>query len=159
MAASMKTVLNLVLISVLVSFTSSLPRFLHGRPKHGLLGAPKLPQGSVLPPDMWLKQKLTHFNYADTRTWQQVSFFTTLAQPSHSQIVTAHFVTYSLRYYCTCILQRKYLNVTYSILIIIFFCGSGISWMTLFINQMGQSFSWLEGKGLLIQHGCCREHG
>lgn len=74
MAASMKTVLNLVLISVLVSFTSSLPRFLHGRPKHGLLGAPKLPQGSVLPPDMWLKQKLTHFNYADTRTWQQRYF-------------------------------------------------------------------------------------
>lgn len=105
MAASLKTVSNLVLISVLVSFTSSLPRFLHGRPKHGLLGAPKLPQGSVLPPDMWLKQKLTHFNDADTRTWQQVSFFTTSTPPPPlSPFVTEHRKnTQQCFVVCTCL--------------------------------------------------------
>ncbi|XP_061194515.1 putative serine protease F56F10.1 [Saccostrea echinata] len=73
MAASIRTMLILNLFLNL-SFVSCLPRFFHGRPKHGMLGAPILPQESVLPPDMWMTQRLTHFNDADTRTWQQRYF-------------------------------------------------------------------------------------
>ena len=73
MSAPLSTTMNICVIFVLLHAVSSLPHFFRGRPKHGMLGAPKLPRGSILPPDMWIKQKLTHFNDADTRTWQQVS--------------------------------------------------------------------------------------
>jgi len=45
---------------------------LFGRPRGGLLGAPKVPVDAMLPGEQWLTQNLDHFNPADTRTWQQV---------------------------------------------------------------------------------------
>ncbi|XP_022286435.2 putative serine protease K12H4.7 [Crassostrea virginica] len=74
MSAPISTTMKICVIFVLLNVVSSLPHFFRGRPKHGMLGAPKLPPGSILPPDMWIKQKLTHFNDADTRTWQQRYF-------------------------------------------------------------------------------------
>ena len=52
-----------------------IPRFFRGRPKGGMVGAPRgqrMYSSEELPTDMWVTQKLDHFNGADTRTWSQV---------------------------------------------------------------------------------------
>ena len=68
-----RTSLNCALIlAVLIPLVTGLGRFKHGRPKHGMLGAPMNKGNYNLPPDMWFKQKLDHFNDADLRTWNQV---------------------------------------------------------------------------------------
>lgn len=64
----------LVGVLLIVTVNGGIPKILRGRPKGGMLGTPKW-NGikESLPPDMWLKQKLDHFNDADTNYWQQVS--------------------------------------------------------------------------------------
>ncbi|XP_038049891.1 thymus-specific serine protease-like [Patiria miniata] len=64
----------LIFLTFFVGLAWSLPRFLHGRPRGGMLGAPRRRSGGSLPPDQWLEQKLDHFNDADLRTWQQRYF-------------------------------------------------------------------------------------
>lgn len=61
-----------VILAVLLPLATGLGLFKHGRPKHGMLGAPLVKEKYNLPPDMWFKQKLDHFNDADLRTWNQV---------------------------------------------------------------------------------------
>lgn len=55
---------------------AGIPRFFRGRPRGGMVGSPKPRSnglyGNAPAPDMWVKQRLDHFNDADTRTWQQV---------------------------------------------------------------------------------------
>jgi len=65
-----------VLLGLLLS-SSSLPVFIRGRPRGGMLGSPLPPNADFLsawrlPPNMWLTQKLDHFHASDTRTWKQV---------------------------------------------------------------------------------------
>lgn len=70
---------KMLAVSLLLSFIfilnidAKIPRILRGRPKGGMVGVPKW-HGKTehLPSDMWLKQKLDHFNDADTMYWQQV---------------------------------------------------------------------------------------
>ncbi|XP_033638180.1 thymus-specific serine protease-like [Asterias rubens] len=73
---AMAAVLRLVFLFLLccVGLTRSLPRFLHGRPRGGMVGAPRRQTDGPLPPDQWLEQKLDHFNDADLRTWKQRYF-------------------------------------------------------------------------------------
>jgi len=59
------------------SSCSALPIFLRGRPKGGMLGSPMPPKeysfsARMLPPNMWMSQRLDHFHASDTRTWNQV---------------------------------------------------------------------------------------
>lgn len=72
---------KMLAVSLLLSFIfilnidAKIPRILRGRPKGGMVGVPKW-HGKTedLPSDMWLKQKLDHFNDADTMYWQQRYF-------------------------------------------------------------------------------------
>lgn len=58
-----------------LSVNAGIPKILRGRPKGGMLGVPKWHgKKEELPPDMWLKQKLDHFNDADTSYWEQRYF-------------------------------------------------------------------------------------
>ncbi|XP_054770679.2 putative serine protease K12H4.7 [Lytechinus pictus] len=65
---------SVFVLAVLLPLISAFGRFKHGRPKHGMLGAPPTKEKSNLPPDMWFEQKLDHFNDADLRTWNQRFF-------------------------------------------------------------------------------------
>lgn len=66
----------LIVICLVLVVNAGIPKILRGRPKGGMLGAPRWNgKNANLPPDMWLKQKLDHFNDADTNYWQQVTLF------------------------------------------------------------------------------------
>ncbi|KAL4235486.1 Thymus-specific serine protease [Mactra antiquata] len=47
---------------------------INGRPKGGLLGAPKVLPGAKTPPAQFFNQRLDHFNGDDFRTWKQRYF-------------------------------------------------------------------------------------
>ena len=70
----------LIGVVLLSTFIDGLPFFHRGRPRGGMLGAPKKSLKSLFsrmraPSDeMWYTQQLDHFNPADTRTWQQRFF-------------------------------------------------------------------------------------
>ena len=72
--SNMLAVTFFLIISLSLSVDGGIPKILRGRPKGGMLGAPKW-HGKTedLPPEMWLMQKLDHFNDADTNYWKQVS--------------------------------------------------------------------------------------
>lgn len=46
--------------------------FKQGRYKDGFLRSPNIKYDAELPPDMWFRQKLDHFNPQDQTNWQQV---------------------------------------------------------------------------------------
>jgi len=60
-----------------LSSCNALPVFIRGRPRGGMLRSP-LPRNDdslnawTLPPNMWLTQRLDHFDASDNRTWKQV---------------------------------------------------------------------------------------
>ena len=63
----------LLFAAVSVPYAESLPHFIHGRPKGGLLGRPAGQWHGKLPPEQWVTQRVDHFNNADGRQqWQQV---------------------------------------------------------------------------------------
>lgn len=70
----------LVGITILPFLVDGLPFFLRGRPRGGMVGAPKgnlqvsLAGESSPSDELWYTQQLDHFNPADTRTWQQRYF-------------------------------------------------------------------------------------
>lgn len=69
----MDSVLQIILLLCIFSVGNGIV-FRQGRFKHhGLVPPPKNDYQGQLPPDLWFKQKLDHFNPQDTRTWQQVS--------------------------------------------------------------------------------------
>ena len=93
---AMAAVLRLVFLFLLccVGLTRSLPRFLHGRPRGGMVGAPRRQTDGPLPPDQWLEQKLDHFNDADLRTWKQVRWRRrNECSSTHTQLICCHTVT------------------------------------------------------------------
>lgn len=62
-------------------FIDGLPFFHRGRPRGGMLGAPKKSKNQsssvswkTPSEELWYTQKLDHFNPSDTRTWQQRYF-------------------------------------------------------------------------------------
>ena len=63
----------LLVCCIFVAFCHAYPRFMHGRPRGGMLGAPKRRFSGPLPPDQWITQRLDHFDDANLQTWQQVS--------------------------------------------------------------------------------------
>lgn len=50
-------------------------RFIHGRPKGGLLPPPRLPDSHKLPEEHWFTQRLDHFDDSNRKTWQQRFFY------------------------------------------------------------------------------------
>jgi len=70
----MSRFLFLAVACICVGSTASL-RFLHGRPKGGLLQSPPLPKGHSTPGEHWFIQRLDHFDDSNRRTWKQRYFF------------------------------------------------------------------------------------
>ncbi|XP_070538578.1 putative serine protease K12H4.7 [Ptychodera flava] len=67
--------LLLLFLLTLASLGHSLPYFLNGRPRGGLLGVPRVRERRAADlPEKWITQRLDHFNDADLRTWQQRFF-------------------------------------------------------------------------------------
>lgn len=65
---------SLALFTFIVGQGGGLPVFFRGRPRGGMVGSPRQHQSWTLPPDMWIEQRLDHFNSADARTWKQRYF-------------------------------------------------------------------------------------
>nr|XP_006823961.1 PREDICTED: putative serine protease K12H4.7-like [Saccoglossus kowalevskii] len=60
-----------VFLTVLPS-VFSLPYFMNGRPRGGMVGVPVLSERPhTEPQEQWISQRLDHYNDADLRTWQQ----------------------------------------------------------------------------------------
>ncbi|XP_060082693.1 putative serine protease K12H4.7 [Ylistrum balloti] len=64
----------LLIVCSFCTIHAYIPKFHRGRPKGGMLGRPNVKSNHALPPDMWVTQRLDHFNDADTSTWQQRYF-------------------------------------------------------------------------------------
>ncbi|KAK6196039.1 hypothetical protein SNE40_001342 [Patella caerulea] len=64
-----------VTVLLVAQCTATIPHFLNGRPKNGMLGKPKARDTTApLPKDQWFEQKVDNFNDANTKTWQQRYF-------------------------------------------------------------------------------------
>jgi hypothetical protein len=50
-----------------------IPRIINGRPKGGMLGAPKVSHDVKTPPAQWFTQRLDHFDGANVQRWSQVN--------------------------------------------------------------------------------------
>ncbi|WAR11956.1 TSSP-like protein [Mya arenaria] len=49
-----------------------IPRFINGRPRGGMLGAPNVPKGTPTPPPQWFEmQRLDHFDGTNNKHWRQ----------------------------------------------------------------------------------------
>ncbi|XP_052816348.1 putative serine protease K12H4.7 [Mya arenaria] len=52
-----------------------IPRFINGRPRGGMLGAPNVPKGTPTPPPQWFEmQRLDHFDGTNNKHWRQRYF-------------------------------------------------------------------------------------
>ena len=113
-------------ILLLPLFIDGLPLFHRGRPRGGMLGAPRKSLKSTFssklssPSDeMWFTQQLDHFNPTDTRTWQQRFFvndrYWTKGGPVFIQIggegpadpiwmTEGQWITYAQRYGALCVM-------------------------------------------------------
>lgn len=71
------TITKLCLIAVVVSQALCwVPRFINGRSRGGMLGAPRVAKGTPTPPALWFKQqRLDHFDGSNNRHWSQVCIF------------------------------------------------------------------------------------
>ena len=66
--------LELLVVLSLLPAAFSLPHFIRGRPRGGMLGAPKAKIEQELPKEQWFTQRLDHFDDANLKTWQQRFF-------------------------------------------------------------------------------------
>ncbi|KAK3589932.1 hypothetical protein CHS0354_034949 [Potamilus streckersoni] len=75
-AAPVRRFLSFLSIISITTLTQAwIPRHFRGRPKGGMLGAPRTKFRGNLPSEMWFdKQRLDHFNGADIRIWSQRYF-------------------------------------------------------------------------------------
>ena len=73
MAAPVHRFVCLFLIFVSCTY-AWIPRFINGRPKGGMLGAPRVSHPVVTATAQWYtEQRLDHFDGANTKVWSQVS--------------------------------------------------------------------------------------
>lgn len=63
----------ILIVFTLFSTTNCwIPRIINGRPKGGMLGAPRITHDVKTPPAQWFNQRLDHFDGANYERWNQV---------------------------------------------------------------------------------------
>lgn len=68
-------IFQVLLLAVYITQSSlAFPRFINGRPRGGMLGAPRFDNSVKLPDAQWFTQRLDHFDDSNTNTWQQRYF-------------------------------------------------------------------------------------